>query len=418
MKKRNLKQVRFPRIPIAPCGGAFLYLLLMVSCAVFTQALRSSISAMILVFVLLLPLADVICLVVSWFFVSVDVEGTNRVMTRGECVTIPIRMTNDSVIPVSCVEATLSMPAQYALRSKTVAKHVTLPPFSTSTTNIRVGFDCRGYFVIGVEEIFLFDYLRLIRIRKRVGRHVRIRVLPKLLAPLGGLPPFDNSGISRQDSWEQSRMTEYGDIREYRPGDGIKSIHWKLSTKMEELQVRKLTSESEKNLLLYADFSIAPTAWNFSDELSLIVSNRIAEESLSAACEAAASGAGGKLVWFHRDGVPVISLFSNRKTAENLAYPLSEAEGGTGHFPRDLVVGSSVSTLYVAAYLSPEIEDTLYRIAADCAGAPCAARLLALDGLLEDEERKEYRKSLEDLRLRLSENGIPVTISYREEGEA
>jgi len=413
------KGVRFRRLPIAPRIGAFLYLLLILACTIFTQALHSPVSAMVLIFVLLLPLADLVCLIVSWFFVSVTVEGVNRVIVRGDRLSVPIRIANDGLIPISCAEAILSIPLPYALRSNIVAKRVALPPFSTATTGIGVGFDCRGFFVIGVEEVFLFDFLRLVRVRKRIGRYIQIRVLPKRLPAAGGLPPFDNNGAVRHDSLERHTMNEYGDIREYRPGDGIKSIHWKLSTKLEELQVRKFTSETDKELLIFADYEADSEVFHFGEFHEAILGNRIAEESLTTAVDAAKLGAVGKLTWFRSDGTPAVYPFSDVKSAENLAFPLSDTEGGTGRFPRDLVVSGGISTLCILSFLSPAQEDKLRRIAADCADSPFAVLLLSLEDLvLTDEEREKYKEELEAMQRRLTDRGISVTVSFRKEETA
>jgi len=414
-----LKGVRLRRLPVAPCLGAFLYLLLLLACTIFTQALRSPLSAMVLIFVLLLPIADLTCLVISWFFVSVTVEGTNRVIVRGDRLSVPIRITNDGLLPIACAEATLSIPRPYTLRSKIVAKRVTLPPFSAATTGVSVGFDCRGFFVVGVEEVFLFDFLRLIRIRKRVGRHIQIRVLPMRLPSTGCLPPFDNNGTVRHDTLERNTMNEYGDIREYRPGDSIKSVHWKLSTKWEELQVRKFTSETDKDLLIFADFAAESDVFSFDEFHSAILGNRIAEESLTAAVDAAKLGAVGKIMWFQADGSPAVHDFSDVKSAENLAFPLSDTEGSTGRFPRDLVVSGGVSALCVLAFLSPAQEDKIRRIAADCTDSPFAVLLLSLEDLvLTDEEREKYKDELESMQRRLTESGIPVTVSFRKEASS
>lgn len=50
-------------------------------------------------------------------------------------------------------------------------------------------------------------------------------------------------------------FAEVTDMREYRPGDRIKDIHWKLSAKKEELMVKERTSVAQSQVILLMDLS-------------------------------------------------------------------------------------------------------------------------------------------------------------------
>ena len=134
--KAPRQSVRLRRLPIAPRIGALWYLLLLLACTIFTQALRSPLSAVVLNFVLLLPIADLICLAISWFFVSVTIEGSDRIIERGEPLAVPMSITNRGILPLSCVEVMFSIPLPYALHSQAVAKRVAIPPVSAVTTKV------------------------------------------------------------------------------------------------------------------------------------------------------------------------------------------------------------------------------------------------------------------------------------------
>ena len=97
-----------------------------------------------------------------------------------------------------------------------------------------------------------------------------------------------------------SKQNEYGDIRQYRPGDGIKNIHWKLSTKTEELQVRKYASDNGRGTAIFCDFGGQYTAYPFAPDAAAFSDDRIAEEALSAVWESATAGLSGCLVWSDR----------------------------------------------------------------------------------------------------------------------
>ena len=58
------------------CGGALIYLVLLVSCLIFTQALRSSVSAVTYAFVICIPAVDAILLFISARHVRVEPLST------------------------------------------------------------------------------------------------------------------------------------------------------------------------------------------------------------------------------------------------------------------------------------------------------------------------------------------------------
>ena len=66
------------------------------------------------------------------------------------------------------------------------------------------------------------------------------------------------TGISRQEGAVQNRKgsdpSEMFDIREYVPGDDIRSIHWKLSSKTEELILRQASEPSHYDVAMLPDF--------------------------------------------------------------------------------------------------------------------------------------------------------------------
>lgn len=52
-------------LPLKLCSGIIVYIILLASCMIFTQALRSPVSAIACIFILSLPVADIICFILS-----------------------------------------------------------------------------------------------------------------------------------------------------------------------------------------------------------------------------------------------------------------------------------------------------------------------------------------------------------------
>lgn len=67
-------------------------------------------------------------------------------------------------------------------------------------------------------------------------------------------------GATREDVNMQNREgndpSEMYDVREYIPGDDIRSVHWKLSSKMDQLLLRQASDPTHYNVILLPDFGI------------------------------------------------------------------------------------------------------------------------------------------------------------------
>ena len=96
-----------------------------------------------------------------------------------------------------------------------------------------------GLLELRAEKVKVYDYLGLFSLRRRPPDPARIlcRPIPAQCQPVE-VP--DGKGV-RPDPKNASRRGpgEDYDLREYRPGDPLRSVHWKLSSKWDELIVRE-----------------------------------------------------------------------------------------------------------------------------------------------------------------------------------
>lgn len=98
-------------------------------------------------------------------------------------------------------------------------------------------------------RVRLTDCLGLFSIPLRRPEPASMLVLPKP-APPEELPiPEVPAGAP---GWEQTSGGDY-ELREYRPGDPLRAVHWKLSSKRDELVVREWLGERRPQVLLDVD---------------------------------------------------------------------------------------------------------------------------------------------------------------------
>lgn len=112
-----------------------------------------------------------------------------------------------------------------------------------------VRFHCEGIHVRDMLRLFLFSakaFPDLCTVCYPVPMEVQMETAGDIV------------GISREEGFVQNRKgsdpSEMFDIREYAPGDDIRAIHWKLSSKTDELILREASDPSHYDVAVLPDF--------------------------------------------------------------------------------------------------------------------------------------------------------------------
>ncbi len=250
-KKRGPSIV--PRWSLAP------YILLLAFSLILTQLLRSTVSSVLFWFLIIaLPLSFIIMLIgkaAIQVYVMTDKTSTEKMAS----VEYEIRIINGTPIPYPFIEAIMSKPRDDGVRCLYQKLILSLVPFGGYSVKNTVSFRYRGLYEIGVHQIYVYDPLRLFRMRMDINNFSNVTVLPRKL----DFEKEAESSVSDVPSplvrtFDSRDRSEVSNIREYRIGDTLKSIHWKLSSKSEELQVKDYNTNNDRHTYVFVDLS-APT---------------------------------------------------------------------------------------------------------------------------------------------------------------
>lgn len=124
------------------------------------------------------------------------------------------------------------------------------------TFEVPLEADCCGEMQVRCTGLWVTDVMKLFRLPGELFSPVRSMAYPERLHLEIGLMKGKN-GIPEQEGILQNRKgtdrSEVFDTRDYIPGDDLRSIHWKLSGKMDKLLVRESSDPSHYDLLLLPD---------------------------------------------------------------------------------------------------------------------------------------------------------------------
>jgi uncharacterized protein (DUF58 family) len=111
-----------------------------------------------------------------------------------------------------------------------------------------------GLYDLGAVEVRARDVLRLVVWEQRSGHSVRLKAYPReetvrrVLAPVE-TQAFTGSEVARA----KGDGIEYADIRDYVPGDRVRSINWRASAKRDALVVNERHPERNTDVVLFVD---------------------------------------------------------------------------------------------------------------------------------------------------------------------
>lgn len=103
----------------------------------------------------------------------------------------------------------------------------------------------------------VYDYLGLFRRKIKLPEPVTLAVFPRPAPP----EPLPNLSRFQYRSYRPKKgggFSEIYDMREYRPGDSMRDIHWKLSTKIDNLLVKEPQEPNRNRILLTLNLTDSP----------------------------------------------------------------------------------------------------------------------------------------------------------------
>lgn len=257
-KKRASESKKGVRIyrKISLTRRALIYPPLFVAALAFTQILQSKSSNIFFWFIVLLPFGALAYALGSLGALRAYTVSAPATVDKYEEYTYELRFINESILPYPFVEAVVRLPQSNSVRCTERLLKVSMAPLVKYTVKHGVKFRYRGTYELGVRCIYAYDFFRFFRIRIDIGSMSEVSVLPRRLYM------EDSSLSSISDSADKTKKSPYtfdklevSDVREYRPGDGLKSVHWKLSSKSEELVVKDYNTGVTKMTYVFCDLS-------------------------------------------------------------------------------------------------------------------------------------------------------------------
>lgn len=231
-----------------------IYILATLACLGFSMAYVGKLTHILLFIMLLYPVLATILAVIQLLLVGADFRADRVTIPKELSFDMFIRVYNHFIFPAVPVELLCSLPdADIGLFSDK-RLFISLPPFGDADISVRCRHRFRGSFNGTIKRIYVADPLRIIRVSKKLERSTQMIFMPRRLN-MEGL--IFRSAVEQSFAQKQLRSTDKEDfshVREYRDGDVLQMVHWKLTAKQDDLMIKQFDSITDLRAVILCDY--------------------------------------------------------------------------------------------------------------------------------------------------------------------
>lgn len=204
----------------------------------------------------ILLLAFLIPLIHSLIILN-KIKGTVQIPTgtlyAGDKIDIDYQINNYSSFFIPYIE--IQSPIEKQLTGKDSPKiTTTLNPKESFFHRETLVLKKRGYYELGEIQIIVRDIFGIYSLKKNITTKTSLLVYPETIElSTFRITAVEQSGeLLVEDPAFQDR-SRISSIRDYRDGDSVKSIHWKLSAKLDHMMVKEYENRGDAHVAIFID---------------------------------------------------------------------------------------------------------------------------------------------------------------------
>ncbi|MBE6611790.1 MAG: DUF58 domain-containing protein [Ruminococcaceae bacterium] len=349
----------------------FLWPVLVFAALLFAQSLKMAVSYMVFIFVLLMPIGTILQLLAALLFIRTSVRTETDTVEKLSPTGFSAIVSNDCILPFPLVEAELLLPDERGISCAGKTFTLSIAPLSGCVIDRSVSFSFRGEYRVGIRSVTVCDCFHAVMLRIPCEKYTELFVLPRRFE----LPPRPHSAESELDTQRVMRAkgsdnTELSDIRTYLSGDSLKSIHWKLSSKSEELIVKDYSRNKGNSVCILCDLephfanagetgTILRPLPEYAEIIDMLATDLVIETCIASVLRELRAGNDVTLMWM-RDGYPREALLTSIADFDRIYRQFAFAPlDTTGKHISKLAAActdiENSSLIFVSAHMDPAI---------------------------------------------------------------
>ncbi|WP_022795496.1 DUF58 domain-containing protein [Bavariicoccus seileri] len=191
-------------------------------------------------------------------YLEIEIDLDDPIIVKEHTAIARIRLTNRQRLPIPYYQITVSFYNRLDPNKKVVTKkfHGFVDGLGEATIALGTDSTYSGEIEILVTEIECFDYLKLFKRRKRLAISQKQIVIPPVLKADLALLLLQQAGSKGQEvDLRGATPPNVFQVRQYEAGDHLKTIHWKLSARNDELLSKVYSEQKEEQVSIRVDLT-------------------------------------------------------------------------------------------------------------------------------------------------------------------
>ena len=235
-----------------------LYILLIAGAAVFYLLYSDNLSFVTLIMLIVFPAILFILLLITSIGISAEFEDEHIIAEKGRPFSMNVKVRNRTFLPISNVRIYVRYSNRFD--GKIYKRIVNIPASSKSceTVSFNMNYAHCGVVDIEIKKVVIFDLIKLFRIPKRILKTAYATVLPEAVPVTAEVTSCADTDMDA-DTFYSDRPgddpSEVFDLREYYDGDNLNRVHWKLSSRNDELIIREFSKPYTSTILILPEIS-------------------------------------------------------------------------------------------------------------------------------------------------------------------
>ncbi len=280
-----------------------IYIFILLAALGFAIGLMDRLSTVVLIATLIIPIISLIFFLISFRSIKISLTPDDIYAQKLEQVSCTLEMRNRGIYPFIQVRLTGDFVDASTNRISKQRIVFELMPKQSYSMELPMCMKYRGEYLVEASYIDVYDVLGIFHFKLKAGARARIVVIPRLYA-IGSL----GTGTMSEDNESKSKnnagidKVDLSHIREYMDGDVLKTVHWKLSAKQDELMVKVLEDNSNSNVAIISDLNCY---FNDYDKDNLAVDGVI-ESCLAVAYRKLADSCGSNIHFYSSEHKKII----------------------------------------------------------------------------------------------------------------
>ena len=197
-------------------------------------------------------------LVFRCFKIRGYIEVPVGIAERGRESLVKLIITNHCFLPVNRMRAMITV--NDVMRGRKKRYLMTLPavPKGESEYIRSVSFSGTGNYEITLRKLRIYDITGILFMNIPVKKQGAVQVMPELHDVPVRLTQATKNFYGEADVYDENQpghdKSELFQVREYRPGDRLQNVHWKLTAKQDELIVKEYSLPKACPVILFLSY--------------------------------------------------------------------------------------------------------------------------------------------------------------------